>query len=105
LETAIDDLVSCGKFDSHFYGLSYGHCYWCDRTQNLGVDIFQGNAINYSSVPIFNNQPVSSRQVNHAKSLTNSNNSSQIEKQLIALYLSVLIVFKKNKLLHKLKPQ
>ena len=94
-----------GKIDSHFYGLSYGRCYWCDRAQNLGIDIFSGNPINYSSVPIFNNQPVSSRQVNHAKSLTNGNNSSKIQKQLIASYLSVLTAFKKNKLLHQLKPQ
>jgi DNA-binding helix-hairpin-helix protein with protein kinase domain len=45
LEVAFNELQSCGKVDSHFYGLSYGHCYWCDRAQNLGVDIFLGNKI------------------------------------------------------------
>ncbi|MFM7441306.1 MAG: SUMF1/EgtB/PvdO family nonheme iron enzyme, partial [Snowella sp.] len=41
LEVAFNELQSCGKVDSHFYGLSYGRCYWCDRAQSLGIDIFQ----------------------------------------------------------------
>jgi DNA-binding helix-hairpin-helix protein with protein kinase domain len=45
LEVAFNELQSCGKVDSHFYGLSYGHCYWCDCFQNLGIDIFHGNTI------------------------------------------------------------
>ena len=45
LEVAFNELQSCGKVDSHFYGLSYGRCYWCDRAQNLGIDIFSDNAI------------------------------------------------------------
>ena len=45
LEVAFNELQSCGKVDSHFYGLSYGRCYWCDRAQNLGVDIFPGKLI------------------------------------------------------------
>jgi formylglycine-generating enzyme required for sulfatase activity len=46
LEQSLNEVVSCGKVDSHFYSLSYGHCYWCDRHQNLGLDIFPGKAIN-----------------------------------------------------------
>jgi len=45
LEVAFNELQSCGKVDSHFYGLSYGHCYWCDRAQNLRIDIFQDNPV------------------------------------------------------------
>jgi hypothetical protein len=45
LEVAFNELQSCGKIDSHFYGLSYGRCYWCDRAQNLGIDIFQGKSM------------------------------------------------------------
>ena len=33
LEVAFNELQSCGKVDSHFYGLSYGRCHWCDHTQ------------------------------------------------------------------------
>ena len=45
LEVAFNELASCGKVDSHFYSLGYGHCYWCDRAKDFGVDIFPGNAI------------------------------------------------------------
>jgi formylglycine-generating enzyme required for sulfatase activity len=51
LEQSLNEVVSCGKVDSHFYSLSYGHCYWCDRHQNLGLDIFPGKAIVVSSLP------------------------------------------------------
>jgi len=51
LEKSLNEVVSCGKVDSHFYSLSYGHCYWCDRHQNLGLDIFPGKAIVVSSSP------------------------------------------------------
>jgi formylglycine-generating enzyme required for sulfatase activity len=45
LEVGFNELASCGKVDSHFYSLGYGHCYWCDRAKDFGVDIFPGNAI------------------------------------------------------------
>ena len=45
LEVAFNELQSCGKIDSHFYGLSYGHCYLCDRAQNLGIDIFENKVV------------------------------------------------------------
>jgi tetratricopeptide (TPR) repeat protein len=48
-------------------------------------------------------QPISSQQVNHAKSLIDSNTFSKIQKRLIVLYLSVSILLKNNRLFHKLK--
>ncbi len=47
LQVAVNDLTICGKVDSHHYSRSYAKCYWCERSLNLGVDIFpsvSGNA-------------------------------------------------------------
>jgi formylglycine-generating enzyme required for sulfatase activity len=55
LELAFSQLKSCKKIDSHFYDSKYGHCYWCDRSDSLGIDIFLiGNIqpITPPSVPI-----------------------------------------------------
>lgn len=40
LQVAVDDLIGCGKVDSHHYTKHYGKCYWCERAAKLGVDIF-----------------------------------------------------------------
>ncbi len=40
LQVAINDLVVCSKNKNHIYSQHFGHCYWCDRANNLGVDIF-----------------------------------------------------------------
>ncbi|MBC1305741.1 protein kinase domain-containing protein, partial [Trichormus variabilis] len=40
LRLALDDLTVCSKADSHYYSRIYGQCYWCERTNNLGIDIF-----------------------------------------------------------------
>mgnify|MGYP003336858737 FL=1 len=45
LETALNEVVSCGKIDSHYYSKSYGKCYWCERASNLSFDIFPGKNI------------------------------------------------------------
>jgi formylglycine-generating enzyme required for sulfatase activity len=45
LELSLNDIVSCGKMDSHHYSASYGHCYWCDRARDLKFDLFPGNAL------------------------------------------------------------
>ncbi|QUS60053.1 SUMF1/EgtB/PvdO family nonheme iron enzyme [Synechocystis sp. PCC 7338] len=45
LELSLNDIVSCGKVDSHHYSASYGHCYWCDRARDLKFDLFPGNAL------------------------------------------------------------
>ncbi|MDB9309059.1 hypothetical protein PN471_10490 [Aphanizomenon sp. CS-733/32] len=42
LKVGNDRLTICGKVDSHYYSRTYGKCYWCDRSTNLGVDIFPG---------------------------------------------------------------
>ena len=42
LKVAISGLNVCEKLDSHYYSQTYGNCYWCDRSTNLGVDIFPG---------------------------------------------------------------
>ena len=40
LLTAINDLVVCSKNRNHIYNRHYGKCYWCERANNLKVDIF-----------------------------------------------------------------
>jgi TonB family protein len=42
LRTGNDNLTICGRVDSHYYSRTFGKCYWCDRSTNLGVDIFPG---------------------------------------------------------------
>jgi uncharacterized protein YjiK len=42
LRTGNDNLTICGRVDSHYYSRTFGNCYWCDRSANLGVDIFPG---------------------------------------------------------------
>ena len=42
LEVALGDLMPCDQVDSHYYSRRYGQCYWCERHQNLGLDIFPG---------------------------------------------------------------
>ncbi|MDB9450641.1 protein kinase domain-containing protein [Dolichospermum circinale] len=40
LKVGNDRLTICGRVDNHYYSRTYGKCYWCDRSKNLGVDIF-----------------------------------------------------------------
>jgi len=40
LKVAIADLTACSHIKNHYYSKTYGKCYWCERTNNLGVDIF-----------------------------------------------------------------
>lgn len=40
LKMAIADLTACSHIKNHYYSKTYGKCYWCERTNNLGVDIF-----------------------------------------------------------------
>ena len=42
LKVGNDRLTICGRIDNHYYSRTYGKCYWCDRSTNLGVDIFPG---------------------------------------------------------------
>lgn len=40
LRSAIADLAVCTQVTNHWYRRSAGQCYWCERKQKLGVDIF-----------------------------------------------------------------
>jgi len=40
LKVATDQLSVCGKIDNHYFSQTYGKCYWCERANNLGFDIF-----------------------------------------------------------------
>ena len=82
LEVAFNELQSCGKVDSHFYGLSYGRCYWCDRVQYLGVDVFQGIEIISKS----NNQLNDQFFQNNFKQKFNSNSIQQTNKILKQIF-------------------
>jgi DNA-binding helix-hairpin-helix protein with protein kinase domain len=37
---AIADLKRCRKVNTHVFSVSNGQCYWCARTQTLGMDVF-----------------------------------------------------------------
>jgi formylglycine-generating enzyme required for sulfatase activity len=45
LESALKEVIRCGKVDNHYYNRSYGKCYWCERFSDLNLDIFPGNSI------------------------------------------------------------
>jgi formylglycine-generating enzyme required for sulfatase activity len=45
LEAALNEVIPCGKIDSHYYSKSYGKCYWCERASDLNRDIFPGKSI------------------------------------------------------------
>ncbi|MEM9089045.1 MAG: hypothetical protein AAGC93_09905 [Cyanobacteria bacterium P01_F01_bin.53] len=40
LKVAIADLKACRHVNCHYYSQHYGHCYWCDRKKELGIDVF-----------------------------------------------------------------
>ncbi|MBW4603516.1 MAG: tetratricopeptide repeat protein [Calothrix sp. FI2-JRJ7] len=40
LRIALSDLIACRKVANHSYSKVYGKCYWCEREQQLGIDIF-----------------------------------------------------------------
>ena len=44
LEAALNEVIRCGKIDSHYYSKSYGKCYWCERASDLNFDIFPGKS-------------------------------------------------------------
>lgn len=39
-KVAIADLKRCRKVNTHVFSVAHGQCYWCTRTQTLGVDVF-----------------------------------------------------------------
>jgi formylglycine-generating enzyme required for sulfatase activity len=45
LEAALNEVIRCGKIDSHYYSKSYGKCYWCERSSDLNFDIFASKSI------------------------------------------------------------
>jgi hypothetical protein len=54
LQVAINDLVVCSKNKNHIYSQHFRHCYWCDRANKLGADIFPAvkNPIAPQPIPI-----------------------------------------------------
>ncbi|MCC5610133.1 GUN4 domain-containing protein [Nostoc sp. CHAB 5834] len=50
LQAALDDLVQCESFNSHWYSRIYGRCYWCERKESLGIDIFSHNTEQYKKL-------------------------------------------------------
>ncbi|WP_228036878.1 helix-hairpin-helix domain-containing protein [Cuspidothrix issatschenkoi] len=63
LRTGNDNLTICGRVDSHYYSRTFGNCYWCDRSTNLGVDIFPKKA---ASTP----KPITNYSLQNLKSQT-----------------------------------
>ena len=61
LRTGNDNLTICGRVDSHYYSRTFGNCYWCDRSTNLGVDIFP-HVVQANSSAFINKAPVQQTQ-------------------------------------------
>ena len=51
LKVAFKDLILCGKVYNHYRDQNYGKCYWCERANNLGVDIFAASTGERSLAP------------------------------------------------------
>ncbi|AFY51050.1 hypothetical protein Nos7524_5331 [Nostoc sp. PCC 7524] len=52
LKVASNELILCGRIDSHYHSQTYGKCYWCDRSTQLRLDIFPGVVKPNSSVVV-----------------------------------------------------
>lgn len=50
LQAALDDLVQCESFNSHWYSRIYGRCYWCERKEFVKKDIFSHNTEQYKKL-------------------------------------------------------
>ncbi|MBD2770989.1 GUN4 domain-containing protein [Iningainema tapete] len=50
LQAALNDLVHCKSFSSHWYSKTYGRCYWCERKESLGKDIFSDDTEQYKKL-------------------------------------------------------
>lgn len=87
LEVAIQDLVTCTQVSNHVYsksyGLSYSRCYWCDRTTNLGSDIFATTPFQQPPSPIYPSQ----------SSPLPSSPSQPPEKFSVGYLIAIFIVF------------
>ncbi|MFM6834448.1 MAG: helix-hairpin-helix domain-containing protein, partial [Dolichospermum sp.] len=68
LKVGNNNLTVCDRVDSHYYSRTYGSCYWCDRSTNLGIDIFPGVVKANSSILV---QPTQS-QASQTNQLVNS---------------------------------
>jgi serine/threonine protein kinase len=41
LEEAMSELMACAKIGSHYHSAGYKRCFWCERENLLGTDIFE----------------------------------------------------------------
>lgn len=71
LKIAVNELTVCGKFDSHYYSRTYGNCYWCERANKLGVDVFPGVA-----------KPQPQSNVAAPTTQTNNQNTNKVNTQV-----------------------
>ncbi len=81
LKVASNSLMPCERIDGHYYSQTYGKCYWCDRSTNLGVEIFPGvvkvdsaAVVESTSQPQFFNNKIIGQLIHtlndHSKSVT-----------------------------------
>ena len=97
LEVAVNQLTSCSRVDSHYYSQHYGKCYWCDRANNLGVDIFP-NLHDEIKVHIskqnYQTGTLSSSNIPNATSLNSTYNPNLLfGNKLEAIYQSFVLGF------------
>lgn len=85
LDTARKSLVRCSIDLGHYYASNYGKCYWCERKQALGFDIFFSPAsTSYSSNNVNVNPSESILEVsNPAPSNSHSLNTIQVPTNYI----------------------
>lgn len=87
LDTAISQLKHCSQINNHVYTLNYGKCYWCERANKLGTDIFDAPNSNTSASP-----PTTSNITGKKK--------SKIWVPVIFLFTILLLLFMLSRLVH-----
>ncbi len=67
LQVSINDLVVCSNNRNHIYSKHYGQCYWCERANNLNVDIFPSvqKPIHPKRILIQKPPPLQTKKPNH----------------------------------------
>ncbi|MEP0872780.1 hypothetical protein NDA01_23455 [Trichocoleus desertorum AS-A10] len=79
LEQAISELISCKHLPNHVYRKSYRRCHWCERSKDLGVDIFSVSSSSITNKSFSFKQLLLTNQ-SPSSNLSKSFHSSQLKK-------------------------
>lgn len=101
LNTARKNLVCCSTYVGHYYTNNYGRCYWCERKEIIGFDIFLSikstsfssniDNINFSKTSLENQNLMSSTNHSVHSNLIQPKSHPNINKKYIIICLSVAV--------------